>query len=157
MMAKLKMIVAGLVFFGVLVLGAGLIAQQNTGDGVVPMDRTIKALIEARIEVSKEICEAMMAPTRDGPLDNVPAWSRRWMDEQIGLDPDPTKKIAAIQRHLDRIKGLEEIAGERFRAARGTHADVLKMKYFRLEAEQMLAETRIINPGLFPPKPAAKP
>ena len=155
-MAKLKVIVAVLVFIGVLVLGTGLIAQQNTG-GVVSMDPRVKALIEGRIEVAKEVFEATMAPPRNGPLVDMPDWSRRWMEEQIRLDPDPIKKLAAIQGHLDRTRGLEAIAEQRHEAARGTHADVLKMRYFRLEAEQMLAEIRIINPGLFPPKPAAKP
>jgi hypothetical protein len=156
-MAKLKLIVAVLVFSGVLVLGTGLIAQQNTGGGVASMDPKIKALIEARLGVAKEIFEATMAPPRNDLLDEMPDWSRRWMDEQILLDPAQIKRLAAIQDHLNRLKNLEELADARIQQAQATRADVLKVKYFRLEAEQMLAEIRIINPGLFPPKAAPKP
>ena len=163
MMAKPKVIVAVLVFFGVLVLGTGLIAQQRTGGGVGQttgagsMAPTIKALIEARVEVAKGVYETTMAPPRDGPLDDMPVWSRRWMDEQINLDPSLVKKLAAIQGHLDRTRSLEAIADQRVQAARGRATDTLKVKYFRLEAEQMIAELRIINPALPLPKAAAKP
>jgi len=71
MMAKLKVIVVALVFFGVLVLGTGLIAQQGTGRGVdhaEGIDPALKALIGARVEVAKEVFEAAMAPPRNGPL-----------------------------------------------------------------------------------------
>src|SRR5437764_1031240 len=76
-MARLKVIVAMLVFSGVLVLGTGLIAQQNTGVGVAqsPVDPTIKSLIEARIKVAQEIFETTMAPPRNGSLDDMPEWS----------------------------------------------------------------------------------
>ena len=163
MMAKLKVIVAVLAFVGILVLGTGLIAQQNTGGGVdlmkdvTPTDPGIRVLIGARLEAAKEVFETTMEPTRNGPLDDMPVWSRHWMEEQVRLDPSPVKRLAAIQDHLNRTKGLEAIAEARHQQARGSHADTLKMRYFRLEAEQMLAELRIINPGLFPPKPAAKP
>jgi hypothetical protein len=163
MMAKLKLIVAVLAFFGVLVLGTGLIAQQRAGGrvgqttGAGSMAPTIKALIEARIAVAKEAYETTMAPPRDGPLDDMPLWSRRWMDEQILLDSSPIKRLAAIQDHLDRTKLLEAIAEQRVQSARGRVTDTLKVKYFRLEAEQMIAELRIINPALPLPKAAAKP
>ena len=158
MMAKLTVIVVALAFLGVLALGTGLIAQQRTGGGVDRMDPAIKALIEARIEVAIEAYETTMEPPGDAPLDDMPVWSHRWMDETIKLYPNnPSKRIAATQDHLDRIRGLEAIAEGRAQAARGRRADILKVKYYRLEAEQMLAELRIINPGLFPPKPAARP
>jgi hypothetical protein len=156
-MAKFKVIVAMFVFLGVLILGTGLIAQQYTGGGVAPKNQAVRALVEARLGAAKEIFEAAMAPPHNVSLDDMPVWSRRWMDEQMLLDSAPIKRLSAIQNHLDRLRTLEEFADRRFQEARGTHADVLKVKYFRLEAEQMLAEIRIINPGLFPPKAAPKP
>ena len=155
-MARPQVIGAGLVFFGTLVLGTGLIAQQNPGGGGVPVNPAIKALMEARLGVAKEIYESI-PPSKIQPVDEMSVWSRRWMDDQIRLDPDPSKTLAAIQGHLDRMRRLEAIVEAHNQSARATHADVLKMKYFRLEAEQMIAEIRIVTPGLFPPKPAAKP
>ena len=166
-MTKLRGIAAVLAFFGVLALGTGLIAQQGTGGevdqrkGMDPMNPTVKALIEARMEVAKGVFEATMQRKKEtlvkGAFDEMPAWSRRWMDEQIHLDPSPIKSLAAIQAHLDRIKRIEEMVGNEAKVGQGNAEDGLKMKYFRLEAEQMLAELRIINPGLFPAKPTAKP
>ncbi|WP_435017891.1 hypothetical protein TA3x_005512 [Tundrisphaera sp. TA3] len=161
-MAKFRTIVAASTFLGAIALGSGLVAQQGTGgraDRGPGVDPSIRSLIEARIGVAREIFESAMAPPQDGPLDDLPSWSRRWMDDEIGLNPDsgPASRLAAIRAHLGRIKSLEEIAARRQDAARGARADVLKLKYFRLEAEQMLAELRIINPGLFPPTPPARP
>jgi hypothetical protein len=157
-MSKLKLVVAAMVFFGVLALGTGLIAEQRTGGGVdqTPVDPTIKALIQARFEVAKQVYETMQ-PHRPESLEEMVVWSRRWMDEQIRLDPGASKRLAAIRDHLDRTRGLEALADQRHQAARGTLAETLKVRYFRLEAEEMLAELRIINPDLFPPKAVAKP
>jgi len=166
-MAKLKAIVAACVFFGVLALGTGLIAQQRTGGGanqtkgIVPMDPTVKALIEARLAVAKEVFETTMQRHKEtfakGVLDDMAVWSRRWMDEQIHLDPNPIKNVAAIQDHLERTKRIEAMVDNYAKTGQGQAEDTLKVKYFRLEAEQMLAELRIVNPGLFPAKPAKKP
>ena len=161
-MAKLRVIVAASVFCGLLALGNGLIAQQRPGAGAnvpggnTPIAPTIRGLIEARIAVAKDIFEMSLAPAQNAPLEDLPAWSRHWMDDQVALDSDPRKQLAAIQDHLNRLKGLEEMAEARHQAARGGQATTLKMKYARLEAEQMLAEIRIINPALSQPKPAAK-
>jgi hypothetical protein len=153
MMAKFKAVIALLVFFGVLILGTGLIAQQKPVDGIDP---TIKDLIVARIEASKDIFETIMASPGEKSLEDLVVWSHRWMDEQIRLEPVLIKKMTAVQDHLDRIKSLETMALQHQEAGRGSHTEVLKMKYYRLEAMQMLVEIRIINPGLPLPKAADK-
>jgi len=166
-MMKLKVIVALMVFSGFLFVGTGLIAQQRPGGGIdptkgiVPLAPTVKSLIQARIEVAKEIFETTVQRHQQflkaGDLEDVVAWSRHWMEDQIHLDPDPSRNVAAIQDHLDRTRRIEAIMDNYAKTGQGQAVDTLKVKYFRLEAEQMLTELRIVNPEIFPAKPATKP
>ena len=89
-------------------------------------------------------------------LDDAPLWSHRWMDEELRLATGPAARIAAITAHLERVRSIEQIAEARKESARGTDVDILKARYYRLEAEEMLADARA-NPGAAAtPRPASK-
>jgi hypothetical protein len=153
------MIVAALVSLGGLAMGAALLAQQP-GEAGRPAKEgpTGKALIEARLAIAREVYQEQMALWQNGraELHDAPLWSRRWMDEELRLAADPAARRAAIAAHLERARRLEAIAESRHESARGTHADVLRMRYYGLEAEEMLADARA-NPGAgAAPRPASK-
>lgn len=144
-----RMSVAALVSLGGLAMGAALLAQ-GPGEVGRPAKEgpTGKARIEARIAIARDIYQEMMAlwQRARADLDDLPLWSRRWMDEELRLATGPAARHAAITAHLERVRGIEQVAKARHEAARGTHADVLKARYFQLEAEEMLADARA-NPG----------
>ncbi len=124
----------------------------------VPAAPPGRALVQERAATARQIVEQDMQRLKAAmtlPGDDFPAWSRRWMEEQIRLHPAPAERIAAIQAHLARMKELEQILDGYAKTGQGRVVDALKMKYFRLEAEQMLAEGKAIV-GDLPPVPSRK-
>ena len=158
-MNKLKLIAVTLVSFGILEVGAGLLAQQTkvgpgerseqpkqaTRTGAAPLDPAIKALIEARLATAREVFEqefARIEQTLPPFPDDASLWSRRWMEEQLRLSIKPADRLAAIQAHVERARRLEKITEQYGRTGQFRTSDGLKAKYFRLDAEQLLAEAR---------------
>ena len=156
-MTKIKVVAVAL---GLFAAGAGLFAQQEGGTarkpggaapsvpkGLPDVAPTIRALIEARLATAREVYGSEMARVEQMnglPPDDLPMWSRRWMEDQIRLNPGPAETLAAIQSHLERVKRLEGLADQYAKTGQGRSATPLRAKYFRLEAEQMLAEARIL-------------
>jgi hypothetical protein len=159
-MNKLKVIAVILASVGIRTVGAGLLAQPTKGDatgqregdpnqptskGLVRVDRAINALIEARLAAAREVFQQEIARIEQtlAPFpDNTSVWSRRWMEEQLLLSPRPADKFAAIQTHFERTERVEKITEQYAKTGQVRTSDALKAKYFRLEAEQMLAEAR---------------
>ncbi len=171
-MTKLKVIAVALASLGIPALGAGLLAQQTGGGGagqrdgepdqpttkgLGPVEPAIKALIEARVETAREVFKQEIERYEHTLTifpDDTSVWSRRWMEEQLRLSPKPAEKLAAIQAHLERVKRPERIADQYAKIGQGRVSDALKAKYFRLEADQLLAEAQVTHPNV--PLPAPK-
>jgi hypothetical protein len=165
-MTRLKVVAVVLCVFAA---GAGLFAQQEGGtarkpggadqskpQGPSPVDPATRALIEARIATASEIYNGEMTrheQTNGLPPDDTPMWSLRWMEDQIRLNAGPAETLAAIQAHLERVKRLEGLLDGYARTGQGRFTSPLRAKYFRLEAEQMLAEARTAHPQLSLPTP----
>ncbi len=157
---RIKWIALIVTILWIVAAGTGLFAQSGAARVKAPdrMDPAVKSLIEARIATAREVFKSIMLRCENAPIplpDDTPAWSRRWMEDQIRLGLDPVGKLSAIQDHLERIRRLESIKEQYAKAGQGLFEDVLKMKYYRLEAEQMLAEVRAANPGVTLPRPKA--
>jgi RNA polymerase sigma factor (sigma-70 family) len=101
-----------------------------------------RALAEARIETVREILNQQMRLARSGEIgfDEVPPWSLRLMEVRLRLAATATERLAAIREHLDRMTSVELLLKRAFQSGQTKFADVLKAKYYRLEAEQFLAE-----------------
>lgn len=158
-MTSPKLIVAALVSLGGLALGAAPLAQQPGEAGRPAKEGPAgKALVEARLAIARDAYEVGMALWRRGraELTEAPDWSRRWMDEELRLATAPAARLAAITAHLERVRTIEQIAAARKEAARGTDLDILKARYYRLEAEEMLADARDNPGGAATPRPASK-
>ena len=165
-MTRFKLFAVAVPFLAVLAVGAGLLAQQTgggdlgqrdgkpdqpTAKGLAPVDPAVNALIKARLETARDVFKHEMdryENTLTLFADDTAVWSRRWMEAELRLSPTPTEKLAAIQAHLERVKRLETIADQYAKAGQGKTLDALKAKYFRLEAEQMLAEARATQPNV---------
>ncbi len=158
-MTRLGKTVAILASLGGLATGAAILAQQPPGEPAPTAKEgpAGKALIEARLATARDLYQVGMALWQRGraELDDAPLWSRHWMDEELRLATDPAARLAAITAHLERVRSIEQIAKARKESARGTDVDILKARYERLQAEEMLADVRA-NPGAATPQPASK-
>ncbi len=158
MMTKVKILVAVVASLGMLAAGSGLLAQQGAGQKpgggkpLPPLDPAIKQIIEARIETAREFYEATMQRIVMTTVSSIPEdmanWSRRWMEEELRLRTAPVERLVAIHDHLERTRRLEEMTKNYAATGQGRSEDALKVKFFRLEAEEMLLEFRSAHPDV---------
>ena len=121
-----------------------------------PSPRQGRALLEARIETAREIINRELdlfgdprAATNMG--DRIPAWSRRLMEDRLRLADTPGVRLDAIREHRNRMISLERQI-RRYTEAEAPiqPAEAFKVKYYRLEADQLLAEAGV-DPAKEPP------
>jgi hypothetical protein len=121
-----------------------------------PSPRQGRALLEARIETAREIINRELdlfgdprAATNMG--DRIPAWSRRLMEDRLRLADTPGARLDAIREHRNRMISLErQIRRSTEAGATIQPAEAFKVKYYRLEADQLLAEAGV-DPAKEPP------
>ena len=135
--------------FGLVAAGAGLLTRRGEGgEGPIPPkpaadERAIRALAEERLATARAVCEQDLEMFKNGRRSLSPdmaQWSLRWMEDQINLEGGAADRLTAIKAHLDRMIFLEAVAESRKEAAQGTLGEVLKVRYYRLEAQQKLIE-----------------
>jgi hypothetical protein len=130
-----------------------------------PSPRQGRALLEARIETAREIINReldlfgfdLRAEPNMG--DRIPAWSRRLMEDRLRLADTPGARLDAIREHRNRMISLErQIRRSTEAGATIQPAEAFKVKYYRLEADQLLAEAGA-DPAKEPPvaEPKASP
>jgi RNA polymerase sigma factor (sigma-70 family) len=121
-----------------------------------PSPRQGRAFLEARIETAREIINRESdllgdprAATNMG--DRIPAWSRRLMEDRLRLADTPGARLDAIREHRNRLISLERQI-RRYTEAEAPiqPAEAFKVKYYRLEADQLLAEAGV-DPAKEPP------
>ena len=162
-MNKLNVVAVTLVTVGLIPVGAGLLAQQPKRGGagqrngqsgqttltdMTPANPVIRAIVEARLATARQIFEEELTQIQQTNVpftDDISVWSRHWMEAQLRLSPTMADKRAAIQAHVERARRVEKIAVEQANAGNFRTSDSLKAKYFRLEAEYLLAEARAIE------------
>jgi RNA polymerase sigma factor (sigma-70 family) len=121
-----------------------------------PSPRQGRALLEARIETAREIINRELdlfgdprAATNIG--DRIPAWSRRLMEDRLRLADTPGARLDAIREHRNRMISLErQIHRYTEDGAPIQPAEAFKVKYYRLEADQLLTESGV-DPAKEPP------
>ena len=97
-------------------------------------------------------------------FDAIPTWSHRLMEDRIRVAGDRAARLAAVREHRDLMKKLEHLYTE-LRQGEAGHlwaTDVMNVKYHRLEADQLLAESGVnvaepAGPAKPEPKPARSP
>jgi hypothetical protein len=101
-------------------------------------------LLVTRLEQAAEGYRLADALYQNGQNDaeNVALWSRRVLEAARPLCKDKETEVAAAQKHLDRMKELEEKAKKRFEAGAANRKDVLAAAYHRTEAEILLAQLK---------------
>ena len=115
-----------------------------------------RALLEARIETAREVINReidLFGLISDAEMigDRITVWSRRLMEDRLRLADTPGVRLEAIREHRNRMISLER----QIRRYTETNvpiqpAEAFKAKYYRLEADQLLAEAGV-DPAKEPP------
>ena len=115
-----------------------------------------RRLLEARIETAREILrqdlkrQQVMVDPQPPLLEEICLWSRRLLDDRIRLASTPGERLEAIREHRNRMTIVDQLAAQYTRTGQGRVADGLRARYFRLEADQFLAEAGV-DPEKEPP------
>ena len=121
-------------------LVAGLISTSGGSQGS-NKSTGHKALRDA----AREVYELTVVAYERGQVDDIEQlyrWSKRWMDQEFALGANNDTRAAAIESHLERMKQLEKIETARYEAGAGESAVVAATRFYRLEAETILAEAK---------------
>jgi hypothetical protein len=110
-----------------------------------PMDRTVRSLLETRIATAREIRDRALDGIRTGSggpgnFDQLAIWSRRLMEDRLRLAATRGERLDAIREHRDQMAVLEVWVKAYNEANQTPLSETLKGKYYRLEADQFLAE-----------------
>jgi hypothetical protein len=102
-----------------------------------------RARLEAARAVYKGIFERRKVDARE-PLDfeKLYLWSRRWMEAEKELAARKAERAAAAQGHVDRMKGLEELAKKLHKEGFLSAVELPAAEFYRLEAERWLEKEK---------------
>ena len=89
-------------------------------------------------------------PTYTNAGDQVPAWSRRLMEDRLRLAATPAERLDAVREHRNRMISFERLILRYTEKGAGSIVEAPKVKYYRLEADQLLAEAGV-DPAKEPP------
>jgi hypothetical protein len=62
------------------------------------------------------------------------------MEAERDASKDQAERVAAAQRHLERMKRMEDLFAAAFQRAEASALDVFDVKWRRLDAERMVAD-----------------
>jgi outer membrane protein TolC len=115
-----------------------LLAAAKVGD-------KMKALLKARLEAALKEAEGRRQVYREGEsgtLNDLASSSLRLLEAERELSDQKADQIAALENHWQRMKELEEINQERFKAGRVSVMDLSQARFYRLQAEIWLERAK---------------
>jgi hypothetical protein len=129
----------------VVVLLALLLAQQAVSAPPAKAEtKDPSTLAKARAAAAQKVYEGALErrkiDTNPPGLDFLYTWSRRWAKAEREANKDKAGQVAALERHLERMKKLESMTKMMQRSG-GFVAryEVFMAEFYRLEAEGWLA------------------
>ena len=162
--ARLEILASLLVLTGCGTMGIVAFGQQGTGGkppagAAGPRSPQRRALLESRIETAREIIRldlerGMNLAMGANTLLQIVPWSQRLMEDRLELASSRAERLAAIREHRKLVLMLESGLNEYLKGGQCRISDVLKAKYDRLEADQLLVEAGV---DLDKEKPAVEP
>jgi hypothetical protein len=127
-----------------VVLGLVTLASLHAAPNPAPPKPAVK-LIQAKRDAARKTYEAVWRNNREALLPFVEIayrWSHRWLEAERELSEQKADQIAALERHLNRMRELERITRERFRAKVVPLEEASAAEFYSLEAEIWLTQER---------------
>lgn len=126
---------------------AGLLLSLALVTSLARAEDSAIANAKARLEAARKVYKWM----REGriwlreksrwSMESDYQWSRRWLEAERDVSDKKADQVAAAEGHLERMKTLEaEIKGRLKEDIRPV--DAATVEFYRLEAEQILAQVR---------------
>jgi hypothetical protein len=102
---------------------------------------------KASAEAARKVYEAMVDragidPRFDPDPERLYLWSRRWMEAEQAVAGEKAGRVAAAQAHFARMKKWEAAFEEKRKNGTAPAYQVPQVRFYRLEAEMWLAETK---------------
>jgi hypothetical protein len=106
---------------------------------------SIRDLALAKLEAARKTCRIVAQEYIEGKatVEQVQAWSRRWLDAEREVSKKNAETLAALEGHVERMKDLEQAAQNRSGVKGALASDAGASEYFRLIAEQSLAQEKL--------------
>lgn len=122
----------------VLAVG-GALALENRPDTPGP-NSSSKELVEAARRAYELRLKAFMT-SEASVLDETYLWSKRWMTAEWDFSTNTRGVGKGARTHYERMVELEKIVKRMHEAGQGSEFDVAAARYYRVEAEIMLARS----------------
>jgi len=102
---------------------------------------------EALLLAAKDAYEGMITRRQTDPsvpndIEYLYRWSRRWLEAERNLSSAKESRQAASKAHVDRMQWLVSMQEDMVKNGLGSKYELACVKFFRIEAEQWLAEEK---------------
>jgi hypothetical protein len=136
------------IFSGVLCFRTAtpVLAEEKASAGVDA--RSSEPLLEAAKTVYNGLIERWKIetprnmPELDWDLEMLYRWSQRWLDAERALAKTKDKRVGAYVGHVERMRTWEAFIKRAAQGGAASKLEVAAVTFYRVEAEQWLAETK---------------
>jgi hypothetical protein len=124
-------------------LALGLLAPG--AGAAVPADPPAPAdLLQAKLKAAEMTYKAAVGDYQNGRSDaeKVYLWSRRLAEAQQEQSGKKADQVAALEAHRDRMKGLRQMATQRYKGGKAPLVDALGADFYVAEAALWLSRAK---------------
>jgi hypothetical protein len=118
-------------------LAQGLVSPAHAQDP--------RALLRRRVEAVQRAYKESMDLYREGrtrDVDRIYRWSQRWLEAEQESNDKKADRIAAAENHLRRMKQLEDLVRNVYKAGAAAPIELPAVEYYRLDAEVALSKAK---------------
>src|SRR5262245_46686572 len=104
-----------------------------------------RTLLRRRVEAVQRAYKESMDLYREGrtrDVDRIYRWSKRWMEAEQESNDKKADHIAAAEAHWRRMKHLEDLVRNVYKAGAAAPIDLPAVEYYRLDAEVALSKAK---------------
>ncbi len=110
--------------------------------GADRIETELKKELVAAAETTYKQDLARIKGLQGSSVEELYTWSHRWLDAELDLAANKDERVAAHQRHLDRMKDLEKMAKAMAVTGQGRQSDATAAAYYRTQAELWLTRAQ---------------
>src|SRR5262249_27581457 len=104
-----------------------------------------RALIRQRMDAAQRAYKETYQLYREGrtrDVDRLYRWSQHWLDAELETSSKKSDQVAAFEGHWNRMKQLEELVRNIYKAGAVPRSELPAVEYYRLDAEIALSKAR---------------